>query len=315
MTARVPSSSAASAASQSPPPPDAAATTAASAEPAPASAPASAAAAAARPLRVLIVDDEPLARARLRELLADDPDVEVIAEYANGADAVAGIPRDAPDLVLLDIQMPELDGFAVVRAVGPERMPAVVFVTASDAHAVRAFEVHAVDYVLKPVDRDRLIEAVRRAKHRIAGAGAGTAGDQEVRDRLARLIAEVSAAVASGAGAPRAGTGRLAVKSDGRVLFVRTSDVDWIEAMDNYVRLHAGRDVHVMRETLSHLEERLPRGTFLRIHRSTIVNVERIREVQPWFAGDYVLILTDGTKLTTGRRYRAAVQALLERPL
>lgn len=280
--------------------------------------------AAAHPVRTLIVDDEPLARTRLRELLGDEEDVQIVAECGNGSDAVAAIVREQPDLVLLDIQMPELDGFGVVRAVGVDRMPAVVFVTAHDEHAVAAFEVHAVDYVLKPVDQDRFAEALRRAKHRIAAAAAGAAGrdaERDLRQRLAALVAEVSAAVASGAatppaGSPVAGSGgvpRLAVKGEGRVVFVRTPDVDWIEAMDNYVRLHVGREVHVMRETLSSLETRLSGSTFLRIHRSTIVNVDRIREVQPWFAGDYVVILADGTKLTTGRRYRAAVQALLER--
>ena len=216
--------------------------------------------------------------------------------------------------------MPELDGFGVVRTVGPDRMPAVIFVTASDAHALRAFEVHAVDYVLKPVDQDRLLESVRRAKHRVAAAESGSAirEEEEVRARLAALISEASAAVATtrGASTPvQPGADRIAVKGDGRVVFVRTADVDWVEAMDNYVRLHVGREAHMMRGTLSHLEERLAPPTFLRIHRSTIVNVERIREIQPWFAGDYVLILSDGTKLTTGRRYRATVKALLERAL
>jgi two-component system LytT family response regulator len=275
--------------------------------------PAPGAPAEGRRLRALIVDDERLARERLRELLADDADVHVIGECGNGDDAVTAIARDHPDLVLLDIQMPELDGFGVVRRVGVEKMPAVVFVTAHDEHAVAAFEVHAVDYVLKPVDPDRLAEAVRRAKRRIAsapGSGGGARDDdRDLRERLAALVAEVSAAVVPG----QAPTGRLAIKGEGRVVFVRIADVDWVEAMDNYVRLHVGRDVHMMRETLSNLEARLAGTTFLRIHRSSIVNIDRIREVQPWFAGDYVVILNDGTKLTTGRRYRAAVQGLLER--
>ncbi|MFI5248966.1 MAG: LytR/AlgR family response regulator transcription factor [Gemmatimonadales bacterium] len=264
-----------------------------------------------RRLRTLIVDDERLARERLRELLAGEADVDIIGECGNGDDAVTAIARDHPDLVLLDIQMPELDGFDVVRAVGVEDMPAVVFVTAHDEHAVAAFEVHAVDYVLKPVDPERLAEAVRRAKRRIAPAPGSAArdDDRDLRERLAALVAEVSAAVVPGSPA----TGRLAIKGEGRVVFVRIADVDWVEAMDNYVRLHVGRDVHMMRETLSNLETRLAGTTFLRIHRSSIVNIDRIREVQPWFAGDYVVILTDGTKLTTGRRYRAAVQGLLER--
>ncbi len=275
--------------------------------------PAAGAPAEGRRLRALIVDDERLARERLRELLVGDADVAIIGECGNGDDAVTAIERDHPDLVLLDIQMPELDGFGVVRAVGVEHMPAVVFVTAHDEHAVAAFEVHAVDYVLKPVDPERLAEAVRRAKRRIASAPGGGVGarddDRDLRERLAALVAEVSAAVAPGP----APTGRLAIKGEGRVVFVRIADVDWVEAMDNYVRLHVGRDVHMMRETLSNLEARLAGTTFLRIHRSSIVNIDRIREVQPWFAGDYVVILNDGTKLTTGRRYRAAVQGLLER--
>jgi two-component system, LytTR family, response regulator len=267
-----------------------------------------------RRLRVLIVDDEPLARAQLRELLADQPDLEVVAECGNGAEAVTRIEQDEPDLVLLDIQMPEIDGFGVVRAVGPERMPPVIFVTASDAHAVRAFDVHAADYVLKPVDRDRLLEAIERAKPRL-GRTAEYEEEQAIRTRLAALVTEVTAAVTKASSAGRAGVARLAVKGDGRVVFVRTADVDWIEAMDNYVRLHVGREKHVIRETLSHLEQRLPAQSFLRIHRSTIVNVDRIREVQPWFAGDYVLILGDGTKLTTGRLYRKAVRELLDRSM
>lgn len=286
-------------------------------------APAPAASANSRRVRTLLVDDEPLARARLRELLTDEADIEIVGECGNGADAVEVIQADRPDLVLLDIQMPELDGFGVVRTVGVEHMPAVVFVTAHDEHAVAAFEVHAVDYVLKPVDRERFSEALRRAKRRVLTAGDARDDERDLRDRLAALVAEVSAAVAGGTagsppGSPRAattGTTRLAVKGDGRVVFVRTADVDWVEAMDNYVRLHVGRELHVMRETLSHLETRLAAGTFLRIHRSTIVNVERIREVQPWFGGDYVVILGDGTKLTTGRRYRSAVQALLDRSM
>jgi two-component system LytT family response regulator len=274
---------------------------------------------AGRPMRVLIVDDEPLARRRLRELLADEPGVEVVGECRNGGEAVTAIRQDAPDVVLLDIQMPELDGFGVVRAVGPDRMPAVIFVTASDAHAVHAFEVHAADYLLKPVDQDRLLEAVRRAKWRSrvaesSGGGPAAVDEQDTRARLAALIAEVTAAVATTkSSVASVKNARLAVKGDGRVVLVRVGDIDWVEAMDNYVRLHVGRDTHTMRETLSNLEDRLRPPTFLRIHRSTIVNVEQVREIQPWFAGDYVLVLLDGTKLTTGRRYRAAVQSLLGR--
>lgn len=238
--------------------------------------------------RVLIVDDEPLARAHLRALVADDPTLAVAGECANGRDAVTAIVRDDPDIVLLDVQMPELDGLGVVRAVGPDRMPVTVFVTASDAHAVSAFDLSAVDYVLKPVERDRFGEALRRAKRRVGEDSAGVG-----RTHLAALVS------------------RLALKLEGRTLFVSPGTIDWVEALDNHVRLHTGRDTLLVRDTLTHLAERLPPGLFLRVHRSTLVNTDRIREIQPWFGGDYAIVLTDGTRITTGRRYRAAVQAFL----
>jgi two-component system LytT family response regulator len=273
----------------------------------------SAAAADNRRLRVLIVDDEPLARTQIRELLAPESDLQVIGECGNGAEALKVIARDEPDLVLLDIQMPEVDGFSVAKAIGTEGMPAVIFVTASDAHALRAFDVHAVDYVLKPIDRDRLLEAIGRARRRI-GAAPDPESERQMRARLATMIADVTAAVTNATVSGQVTT-RLAIKGDGRVRFVRTTEVDWIEAMDNYVRLHIGRETHIIRDTLTRLEQRLPAQSFLRIHRSTIVNIDRIREIQPWFGGEYVLILGDGTKLTTGRRYRAAVQELLDRAM
>ncbi len=271
----------------------------------------------AAPARVLIVDDEPLARAHLRELLAGDEGVTVVGECAHGRTAIAAIRSEKPDVVLLDIQMPEVDGFGVVRAIGAEQMPAVVFVTASDAHAVRAFDVHAVDYVLKPVSRERLAEAMRRARSQLArdAASPDSTALADLRARLAALVAEVAVVAPVGAGdvaSPE--SERLAIKAvkgNGRVVFVRARDVDWVEAMDNNLRLHVGRETHVIRDTLTNLEKRLPAGVFLRVHRSTVVNVDRIREIQPWFGGDYVMILTDGTKVTTGRRYRATVQALL----
>jgi two-component system, LytTR family, response regulator len=238
--------------------------------------------------RVLIVDDEPLARARLRELVADDPTLVLAGECANGRDAVKAIVREDPDIVLLDVQMPELDGLGVVRTVGPDRMPVTVFVTASDAHAVSAFDLSAVDYVLKPVERDRFGEALRRAKRRVGEDSTGVG-----RTHLAALVS------------------RLALKLEGRTLFVSPATIDWVEALDNHVRLHTGRETLLVRDTLTHLAERLPPGLFLRVHRSTLVNTDRIREIQPWFGGDYAIVLTDGTKITTGRRYRAAVQTFL----
>ena len=252
------------------------------------------------PIRALIVDDEPLARTRIRTLLADDPEVTVVAELGNGHDAVAAIEAERPDLIFLDIQMPEMDGFGVIEAVGPERMPLVVFATAYDEHALRAFDACALDYLLKPIDRERFAEALRRVKARLQG-GAGVKADPGA--QLRPLIEHL--------GRQHQRSTRLAIKTEGRVLFLRTAEIDWIEAVDNYAKLHVGRETHVVRDTLSRLEERLPGERFLRIHRSTIVNVDRIRELQPWFQGDYVVILADGTRLTTGRSYRQRLQQLV----
>jgi len=251
------------------------------------------------PVRVLIVDDEPVARRHLRSLLSVDPSLVVIGECGNGRDAVDVIRAESPDLVLLDIQMPELDGFGVVEQVGSDQMPVVVFVTAFDEYALQAFAVHAVDYVLKPVLEPRLKEAVRRAVERIRGGARDTSGD------LARLLERLSQSAA-----PQAG--RLPIKRDGSVTFVRTDDIDWLEADGDYVRIHAGKATHVVRDTIAEVTSKLPAERFVRIHRSIVVNTERIREVQPWFKGDYVLILNDGTKLRSGRTYRPVVQALIE---
>ena len=252
------------------------------------------------PIRTLIVDDEPLARTHLRSLLAPDEDIEILGECGSGSEAVEAIRRDEPDLVLLDIQIPELDGFEVIRQIGPESMPFVLFVTAYDEHALRAFEAQALDYLMKPVNRERFRGAVQRAKELIRGVRGA-----EMAEPLTRLLETLQ---------PRAAPlDRLALRLDGRILFLRIEQIDWIEAADDYVRLHVGKQTLEHRDTLTRLEQRLPADRFLRIHRSTIVNVDRIREMQPWFQGDYVLIMQDGTRLTTGRSYRDRLKALLER--
>jgi two-component system, LytTR family, response regulator len=253
-------------------------------------------------LRALIVDDEPLARAHLRKLIAADPEVEVVGECGNGRDAVAAILERTPDLVFLDIQMPELDGFEVVRQVGASRMPAVVFVTAYNEYALRAFEVYALAYLLKPVDRSRFAHVLERAKGQ-----ARLAAPSELESRLTALLEQ-----GGERGRP---DDRLAIKVEGRILFVRIDDIDWVEAEDNHVRLHVGPRTHVVRGTLTALERRLPAPRFLRAHRSAMVNVDRITEVQPWFGGDYVLILADGTRITSGRTYRERVQEFLRKSL
>jgi len=252
-----------------------------------------------RAARVLVVDDEPLARSHLRALLEARGDVEVVGECGDGHAAVAQIRREEPELVLLDIQMPELDGLGVVREVGPARMPLVIFVTAYDEYALAAFEAHAIDYLMKPVNRDRFTQAIDRA---VALIGAGLVGGRAA--ALERLVERLHA--------ERWGRERLAIREGGRVIFLRVDDIDWVEAADDHVRFHAGKATFVQRDTLARIEQRLPPSKFLRIHRSTLVNVERVREFQPWFQGDWVAILTDGTRLTSGRSYRARVRAFLE---
>jgi two-component system LytT family response regulator len=248
--------------------------------------------------RVLIVDDEPLARDRIRTLLAGDNEVEVVGECADGREAVAAIRELSPDLVFLDIQMPDLDGFGVVGEIGVADMPATVFVTAYDRHALRAFEVAALDYLLKPFDRARFRAALDRAQEWLRRDRASNApGD------LTALLDEIQAL--------RRPSDRIAVKVDGRILLLPIESVDWVEAAGNYSKLHVGKDVHLIRETMASLEAKFDTRRFARIHRSTIVNVERIRELQPHFHGDYIVVLRDGTELTMSRGYRPKLQLLL----
>jgi two-component system LytT family response regulator len=251
------------------------------------------------PVRTLIVDDEPPARKRLRDLLAKERALEIVGEAGSGPEAVRMIRAERPDLVFLDIQMPGTDGFGVIREIAGDDPPLIVFVTAHDEHAIKAFEVQAVDYVLKPVLEPRLKEAVRRAVERLRSGTRDTSGD------LARLLERLSQS-------PAPQPGRLPIKRDGSVTFVRTDDIDWLEADGDYVRIHAGKATHVVRDTIAEVTAKLPAERFVRVHRSIVVNTERIREVQPWFKGDYVLILNDGTKLRSGRTYRAVVHALIE---
>lgn len=253
--------------------------------------------------RVLIVDDEPLARERVRALLEGIPDVECVGECGDGTAAVAAIRRDAPDVVLLDVQMPELDGFGVLGQIAGARMPVVIFVTAYDRFALKAFEVHAVDYLLKPFDRERFATAIRRAVDEVKRQQAG-----ELSQRLTALLADVRPEAAK----PKA-IDRIAVKSSGRVVFVKVDELDWVESADNYVNLHVGAENHLHRETLSSLESQLPPEKFMRISRSTIVNMDRIRELQPLFHGEYSVILRNGTKLTLSRSYREKLDQLMGR--
>jgi two-component system, LytTR family, response regulator len=273
-------------------------------------------------VRVLIVDDEALARERVRRLLQSEPDIEIVGEAANGREAVERIRELRPDIVCLDVQMPELDGFGVLREIGDDNPPMVLFITAYDEHAQRAFDVHAVDYVLKPVDAERFRTAFERARSRRAQSVAAERLG-ELLDTVRRLAegspkggaATPATAAAAGNGVAQ-GSGeagsrhasRILVKHDGRMFFVKTAEIDWIEADRNYVRLHVGKTTHTIRERISHLEETLDPRIFARIHRSTIVNLNRVREMQQWFSGDYVVLLDDGTRLRLSRHYRDRVE-------
>ena len=264
-------------------------------------------------IKTLIVDDEALARRRLRRLLEAERDADVVGEAANGRDAVTAIRELQPDLLFLDVQMPEMDGFGVLEEVGAGQLPAVIFVTAFDQYAVRAFEVHALDYLLKPFDADRLRGAFERARQHVTGNGGQAPANQQqqIMALLESLAAERRDLGPIGTRAPERPADRLMIKSGGRVYFVKVSEIDYVEAAGIYVRLHVGKDAHLLRETMNGVEARLDSGQFLRIHRSTIVNLDRVKEMQPWFSGEYVVIMKDGTQLKLSRGYRDRLEERL----
>ncbi len=243
-------------------------------------------------VRTLIVDDEQLARERLRQLLTNRPDIELVGACADGREAVVAINKESPDLIFLDVQMPELDGFAVLEATDLEPMPVVVFVTAHDKFALRAFEVQAVDYLLKPFDRERFESALQRALDRV-----------KQRKEVAR--SDAPAAVLAEPAAPSKPLERLAIKSDGRIIVVKTADIAWIQSAHNYVEIHQdNQQAHLLRENIGALETRLPADKFVRISRSVIINVDRVKELEPLFYGEYSVTLQNGQRLTLSRRYR-----------
>ena len=225
--------------------------------------------------RVLIVDDEALARERIRTLLASERDVTIVGECSGGREAVTAIVQHHPDPVFLDIQMPDLDGFQVLEAVAMDWLPAVVFVTAYDEYAIQAFDVNAMDYILKPIEPARFRKALGRA-------------------------------------VKRGPLDRLVIRAGGKVLFVKPGDIDWIEADGKLAQVHVGRETHAVRIPLKRLEERLEAHGFVRVHRSAIVNVDRIRELEPWFHGEYVVILKDGTKLTSSAAHSQALHRIVD---
>jgi two-component system, LytTR family, response regulator len=253
---------------------------------------------APKKIRTLIVDDQLLEREVMCRRLKHEPDIEIIGTAVNGREAVDAIHGLKPDLVFLDVQMPELDGFGVVSHLDPARMPVIIFVTANEEFALKAFEVQALDYLIKPCGRDRLERALQRARNQIRHKEAGN-----IHQRISELL---SGEVRTNARQPA----RLAVRSNGRILFLRLEEIEWIEAADNYVKLHVNGASHLLRETMASLECRLPADRFLRISRSAIVNVEQIMELQPMFHGEYAVILQNGTRLTLTRGYREKLQQL-----
>lgn len=247
----------------------------------------------------LIVDDEPLARDRVKRFLRDEHDIRIVGECGNGREAISAIKAKKPDLVFLDIQMPEKNGFEVVKALDDKTMPAVIFVTAYDQYALQAFDVHALDYLLKPFNRDRLHRAVSHAREQLETRRIG-----QLDERLTSLIKDLKA--------ERKYLERLVVKSVGRVFFLKVDEIDYIEAAGNYVKLHSGRDAHMIRETMNGIESKLDPDRFLRIHRSTVVNIDRIKELHPMFSGDYAVILRNGTELALSRNYRERLLELFD---
>jgi len=251
-----------------------------------------------KPIRALVVDDELLAREIIREMIRRDPEIDIVGECGNGLDAVTMIETERPDMVFLDIQMPEMDGFAVIEAVGAQAMPVVIFVTAYDQYAVNAFKVHALDYILKPFDWERFADALLRAKSQIRR-------ESDLSDKLDALLRQMRK--------KHDFIERLIIKTNGRVIFLRTEEIDWIEAEGNYVRLHVGKDSYLQRDTIGGMEAKLDPTQFPRIHRSAIVNIDRVQELRPWFQGDYCVILRNGKELPLSRNYWDKLRQILGR--
>lgn len=256
-------------------------------------------------IQVLVVDDEPLARRGIRQLLETEKDFEIAGEAANGREAVSAIQKLAPDLVFLDVQMPLLDGFSFIEQFGEENLPEIVFVTAYDEHAIRAFEINALDYLLKPIDPERFQKTLNRVRERIKHIQT-----KEIDQKLSALLRDLEAAKSNGE-QPRY-LERVAVKEAGRITFVQVDEIDWISSEGNYVQLHTKKKNHLFRETMDGIERKLNPNAFVRIRRSTIVRVEQICELHPTFNGEFEVVLKNGKKLYTSRRYRKNLDATLK---
>jgi two-component system LytT family response regulator len=248
------------------------------------------------------VDDESLARERIRDMLKGDTDIEVIAECTNGYDAIESIREQSPDLIFLDVEMPGMDGFAVLESLDVAVLPMIIFVTAYDQYAVKAFEVYALDYLLKPFDQERFDKALSRAKAAIFNNK-----NESLSQRILKALDEIKSKPVH--------LERLVIKMNGHVFFVKTDEIDWLEAEGNYVRLHSGKESYLLRDTITALENQLDPKKFIRVHRSAMVNIDRIQELQPWFHGEYRIILKEGVELTLSRSYREKLHEALGRPL
>jgi two-component system LytT family response regulator len=251
------------------------------------------------PVRAVIADDEPLARERIRTLLSRFTQVTVVGEARDGNETLEMIRGLRPSLVFLDVQMPEMDGFAVLEKLDSASAPAIIFVTAYDAFALRAFEVHAIDYLLKPFTRARFTRAMEHSLRRLGQAN-GSAG---IEPGLLSLLESIRS--------ERKAQGRIAIRSEQGVYFVRISEIDWLEAFGNYVKIHVGSQEHLLRDSLKCFEERLDPNRFLRVHRSAVVNLDSIERLEPWFHGEYSVFLRDGTKLTSSRTYSERLRSLI----
>jgi two-component system LytT family response regulator len=256
-------------------------------------------------IRVLIVDDEPLARRGVRQLLETEKDFEIAGEAANGREAISLIHKLAPDLIFLDIQMPLIDGFSFVEKMGAANLPEIVFVTAYDEHAIRAFEINALDYLLKPIDPERFVKTLNRVRERIKDAQT-----KELNGKLTILFKSLESAKTKGE--QETYLERIAVKKAEHITFVDVKDIDWISSEGNYVKLHTKNKIHLLRETMDGIERKLDPQKFLRLRRSTIVRIEQIKELHPLFNGEFVVILKDDTKLSSSRRYRQNLNQLLK---
>lgn len=247
-------------------------------------------------MRAVIAEDEPLAQERLANMLGENKDVAVVARCNNGPETVQAVFNLKPDVLFLDVEMPGANGFEVLEAVGEDASPIVIFTTAYGHHAVKAFEAHATDYLLKPFDEERLQRALVRARSALGREQ----GVSHVRDLLADERVRAL------------GGDRIIIKSEGRVIFLEQADVDWVEAAANYVKVHCGAQEHTVRETMASMEKRLDPTRFIRIHRSVIVNLQRISQLKPLNSGEFILVLKDGTELNGSRNYRSAVQQFLK---